>query len=38
MSRSDLVIFIDVFTGLVVMFLGLVAWTLYDMSRHNVGK
>ncbi|MGE5133297.1 MAG: hypothetical protein ACM32E_10360 [Gemmatimonadota bacterium] len=38
MNRSDLAIFIDVFTASVLVFLGLVAWTLYDMRRRRVGK
>jgi len=38
MSRSDLAVFIDVFTLSVLVFLAIVAWTVYDMTRRHTGR
>ena len=38
MGSADLAVFIAVCTLSVLVFLAIVAWTLYDMGKRNVGR
>ena len=38
MGRSDLAVFVDVFTLSVLVFLAIVAWTVYDLGKRNIRR